>query len=1057
MKLLNDGWLFKNNDSDEFQPVALPHDWLICDTNRLYESGCGFYKKTYYADHSLEGKRVFIRFDGVMMCSTLIVNDVVVGEWKYGYTAFEFDITDFLFFGRENTFLLKVNYQAPCSRWYTGAGIYRDVFLIVKNTAHFKSDGIYVTPGKIRDGHWFVDAKAEVEANGMEFEVRHCVVETGGMDITEAQLWDIDSPFLYHLKSELLVEGCVSDVVITRFGLREIEFTPDKGFFLNGRSLKIQGVCQHHDLGALGAAVSRDALRRQLNILRNMGVNAIRTAHNPPAQSLMELTDEMGFLVMSEILDMWRLPKNEYDYARFFDDWIEKDVASWIRRDRNCPSVILWSLGNEIYDTHADFDEGAATMRLLSDLVKKHDPDGHAAITFSSNYMPWENTQKCADIIKNIGYNYAEELYHDHHAGHPDWVIFGGEVCSIVQSRGVYHFPLSKELLHDDDMQCSALGNSRTSWGAQSIEKCITDDRDAHFSQGLFLWSGFDYIGEPTPYHTKNSYFGQVDTAGFPKDSYYIFKSAWTDYRTDPFVHIFPYWDFSPGQIIDVCLCTNAPKAELFLNGTSLGIFKVDNKRDKKLVGDFRVPYEPGELTGVAYDEHGDEVARATRRSFGDAVATDVRSERIGDLVFYEISALDKDGNIVENANDRVKVSVAGGKLLGLDNGDSTDYDQYRSACRRMFNGRLLAVCKCIDDNISFVAEIDKTDRPVRKIGLVADGFCVTAKTYPADAAYDDLVWRLTDVSGIDSPLGSLEVAGNGRSATVKPVGDGEVFVRCGVKNGGSHVALYSQIQVLIAGCGKAFLNPYSFITGGLYNLSNVELANGNERGVATLRKGESHVGFTGVDFGAFGSDEITLSLFPMSHDPFTFEIWSGGMPGKGGTLLCAPMYDKGSVWNTYQEFTCRLPQRLRNIETICFVFDRKVHIGGFMFRKPDKAYEKLYLADYDSIYGDSYTVRERAVEGIGNNVTISFDDMDFGDTGADSIEICLRCDRKNSFRVVAVGPDNEVMATMLEVEPTKQYTPSRFTLDSKIKGMKTVSLVFLPGCDISIEWIRFA
>jgi beta-galactosidase len=361
-------------------------------------------------------------------------------------------------------------------------------------------------------------------------------------------LWDIDSPNLYFLKSELSLNGEVIDAAETRFGFREIQFTQNDGFFLNGRRVKLCGVCQHHDTGALGAVADKDAIKRQLLLLREMGVNAIRTAHNPPAAVFMELADTMGFLVMSELTDMWQLPKTEYDYARFFDGWVEKDAASWIRRDRNCPSVIMWSVGNEIYDTHADFEAGAATLKKLMALVSEHDPDTHARVTLGSNYMPWENTQKCADIIKLIGYNYAEYLYGEHHSAHPDWLIYGSETGSTVQSRGVYHFPYSKPLLADDDMQCSALGNSSTSWGAKSVEAFLTDDRDAEFSLGQFVWTGTDYIGEPTPYQTKNSYFGHIDTAGFPKDSFYVIKSAWTDYKKAPFVHIFPYWDFSRGQ-----------------------------------------------------------------------------------------------------------------------------------------------------------------------------------------------------------------------------------------------------------------------------------------------------------------------------------------------------------------------------------------------------------------------------------------------------------------------------------------------------------------------------
>ena len=1065
MQLFNDGWLFSKNGQDDYKPVSIPHDWLISNTHDLYETGTGFYKKAFYADPSLAGKRIFIRFDGVMMDNTLYVNDNETGVWKYGYTAFEFEITDFLDIDSENTILLKVNHQSPCSRWYTGAGIYRDVFLIVKNAAHFVSDGIYITPRKQNDGTWIVEVDAEVVTGDgtLSHEIHHSLVkddqscEGDGLTISNPRVWDIDDPYLYYLKSELLIDGNVTDSVVSRFGLREIRFDTDDGFFLNGRRVKLNGVCQHHDLGALGAAFDRDAARRQLNILHGMGVNSIRTAHNPPAQAFMELADEMGFLVMSEILDMWRLPKTKYDYARFFDEWIEKDMASWIRRDRNCPSVILWSIGNEIYDTHADYESSSTTLKMLLDLVKRHDPKDHAPATFSSNYMPWENTQKCADIIKLVGYNYAEELYHDHHRDHPDWVIYGGETASIVQSRGVYHFPLSKGFLHDDDIQCSALGNSRTSWGAQSYEKCITDDRDAYFSPGQFLWSGFDYIGEPTPYHTKNSYFGQIDTAGFPKDSYYIYKSAWTDHKTDPFVHIFPYWDFSPGQIIDVRICSNAPKIELFLNNKSLGFLEVDHKADLKLAGNFQVPYEPGILTGIAYDNDGNEVARTERRSFGDAVKLDVKPEMIGDLIFYEISALDKDGNIVENANARVNIIIENGVISGMDNGDSTDYDQYQTNSRRMFNGKLLAIVKPdTSGELKIDFEIDKTDIPVRKIELGIDGFEVRATIYPENASYDDLVWRLTDISGIDSPLGFLDIAEDKLSAVITPTGDGEIYIRCGINNGGQHIALYTQMQMTLSGYGKPLLNPYSFITGGLFTHSNKELTHGNERGVATLRLGESHIGFADIDFGAFGSDELILSIFAMSGEPFTFEIWSCGMPGEGGTLLCTPLYDKGSIWNTYKKATFKLPKRLKNIETICFVFDRKVHIGGFEFTKQNKAFEKLNAADNDFMYGDSFNVKTHAIENIGNNVTIGYNDMDFGDNGTGSIEINLRCDRKNSFQILTTNSKNTTVSTMIEVDTTRDYSNLSFDLSETIKGENTVSLVFLPGCDIDIEWIRF-
>lgn len=297
--------------------------------------------------------------------------------------------------------------------------------------------------------------------------------------------------------------------------------------------MRLNGACDHHDLGALGAAFHKEAMRRKFELMRSMGVNAVRTSHNMPAVELMELADEMGFLIVSEAFDMWEMAKNPYDYARFFKEWMEKDVRSWIRRDRNHPSVIMWSIGNEIPDTHADAHGQEITRRLVT-AVRKWDYRNVAPITIGSNYMPWENARKCADIVKLAGYNYAEKYYEEHHQKYPDWVIYGSETSSVVQSRGIYHFPLERATLIEADEQCSALGNSTTSWAAKNTEYCIIMDRDTPYSCGQFIWTAIDYIGEPTPYQTKNSYFGQMDTAGFPKDSYYVFRSEWTDGKKIP-------------------------------------------------------------------------------------------------------------------------------------------------------------------------------------------------------------------------------------------------------------------------------------------------------------------------------------------------------------------------------------------------------------------------------------------------------------------------------------------------------------------------------------------
>ncbi len=1042
-----DGWEFAKGEPANFTPVYLPHDWLIADTEHLYQSGVGYYRRALDVRFLLEGQRLFLRFDGVYMDTAVFVNGKMAGEWKYGCTAFTLDITGFIRREESNELLVRVDYKAPSARWYTGAGIYRDVFLTVKNACHIVPDGVYISTF-FRDGRWQYDVSARVETGGRPYEMRHTLLNAEG-DILP---WDTDHPRLYTLRSELIVNGQVTDAVDTRIGFRTIAFTPDNGFFLNGRPVKIKGVCLHSDLGALGGAVHRDALRRQLALMQNMGANAVRTAHNPPAKALMELADEMGILVMSEFSDIWRRPKNTYDYARFFDEWAERDAASWLLRDRNHPSLILWSIGNEIQDTHLDPADGEKTLRMLVDLVKKYDPSDNAAVTFCSNYMPWENTQRCADVLKLIGYNYGETYYAAHHASHPDWILYGGETCSTVQSRGVYHFPLSRSVLADDDLQCSSLGNSTTSWGAKRVEDCVLSDLSTPYSLGQFIWAGQDYLGEPTPYHTKNAYLGHADTAGFPKDSYYVIRAGWTDFEKAPMVHLYPYWDFSPGQMIDVRAATNAPFVELFLNGESLGRRAVQGR----LTADWRVPYRPGVLTAKAYDENGSVAAMAERRSFSEAASLHTEEEVYGELRFYTITALDKDGNTVENANRRVYVSVEGGVLLGLDNGDAADFEQYQTDNRRMFGGKLLAIVRAESGKKPALAvKFCEKDIPVRKIELTKEGYLVTARLLPENASYRDLHWRVTDAGGIDSPLAGLQISEDGKSAVLLPKGDGEVYVRCSPKNGRGHAAFISALGFTLSGFGKPFLNPYGFVSGGLSNASNVALANGNERGVATLRDGETHVGFRDLDFGAYGSDEITLPLFPLEKDPFFFEAWEG-MPLESGTKICDLRYDLGSVWNTYQAAVYTLPRRLKGVTTLCLVFRQKVHIKGFQFRKYQKAYQRLTAGECDALYGDAYRREGDRVEGIGNNVTLTYRHMDFGEGGAGRLALAWRSGlAENAVQLVFAGTEGEIKK-MVNVGRAETYESGVFSLGEKITGLKDVSLVFLPGCQLDLEWIQF-
>ncbi len=1191
--LWNDGWAFTEKkigtnaeevfaENQNWQAVDLPHDWLIYDATQLYRDGEGWYRKSFSYVPSEE--RVSLRFDGVYMNCTVYVNEKQVYDWKYGYSAFEFDITDALREG-ENAVYVQVRHQSPNSRWYSGAGIYRNVWFVTRPQVHLASDGVYVhilehngdyvltvtteaecgagtnlgclsvtdTAGAGRDSSLEM-LTASGDVSGVK--VRHTVLSPEGdvvvssegtplagafandtqeFFVKQPKAWDIDNPVLYTLVTELVKDETVVDEIRQSVGFRKLLFTTEKGLFLNGRHIKLNGVCEHHDLGCLGAAFNKTALRRQFMKLKKMGVNALRTSHNMPAKEFMELADEMGFLVVAEAFDMWERPKTQYDYARFIKEWYRADVASWIRRDRNHPSLLMWSIGNEIYDTHAD-EHGLEITKYLTEAVRLHDPRENAPVTIGSNYMPWENAQKCADYVKYAGYNYGEMCYEEHHKAHPDWYIYGSETCSTVQSRGIYKFPYEQSVLCDDDEQCSSLGNATTSWGAKSTEQCIYSDRDAKFSLGQFIWTGFDYIGEPTPYHTKNSYFGQIDTAGFFKDQAYMYQAEWTDYKKAPMVHVFPYWDFSLGQTVDVRVCSNAPRVELFVNGVSQGTYDIDHENGTQLLGHWQVPYVPGEITAVAYDENGTEIARDTEHSFGDPARLVLKPESMvmkadgRDLIFVEIGTEDKDGYPVKNATNRVHISVEGaGRLVGLDNGDSTDFDQYKATSRRMFSGKLLAViaakkepgdivikassvglpeemitlraeaCEvpegvsATEDNTAaeagwlakkdaaFVNEWKKRmaeEVPVRRIDIVTEGtnrldgehkeVTLTAKIYPENATYPDVLWRVTNNGGVDSNIAKLTDAETGevsfskeqglafgKKVKLTALGDGEVRVRCNTKNGREKIRLISDMDFSIEGIGTAFLNPYELISGSLYSRCQGQVTNGNERGVATARDGKTTVTFDNVDFGAFGSDEITLPIFELGNQPVAIEIWEGAPGDKDCELIDTVIYHVPSIWNTYQERTYKLPKRFKGVTSISFVTEHKIHLKGFVFAKKEKAFETLSVKENTSIYGDTFTVEEDAITGIGNNVTVVFEDMDFGENGTTKLTICGKSRLSvNSIHVRFNTEDGDVNE-VAEFAGSAEYTERTFNF-GKVTGKATVNFVFLPGCDFDFKYFRF-
>ena len=1152
---INSEWLFfkqplsdttttlpAQNDS-RFYPVNLPHDWLIANSADHYENSEGWYQKTISSDilpfDASSDDDWLLYFEGVYMDCTIFVNGMQAGEWKYGYSSFEVRLTPFLKTG-ENTILVHVRYQSPNSRWYSGAGIYRSVWLKKVPAVHIASDGIAAETHLIENGKWSLCMHTTLEKEGIQqsakdffasendnpntsLSLSFCVQTLDGtvilseipedtpVTLTNIKPWDISEPNLYKIVCTLSENGTAIQTETITTGFRTTRFDTNEGFFLNDVHIKLKGVCQHHDLGALGSAVNRSAIKRQLTILKSMGVNAVRTTHNMPAVELLELADEMGILIVDEAFDMWEMSKTTYDYARFFKEWSARDVKSWICRDRNHPCVILWSIGNEIYDTHAN-EHGQEITRYLKEQVLLHDPYGHALPTIGSNFMQGENARKCADILKIAGYNYAERLYNKQHADHPDWVIYGSETSSTVQSRGIYHFPLAKPLLTDDDGQCSSLGNSTVNWGAKNQQFCAVSDLHMPFSLGQFLWSGFDYIGEPTPYQSRNSFFGQIDTAGFPKDAYYFYQSVWTDAKTNPMIHILPYWDFNPGQMIDVRVYTNAPKAALFFNDTLIGEKKLAHTQEDNIIADWSLPYKKGVLTAIAYDEAGNEIARDTKHSFGDASSLRLSADRLEvpangeELIFVTIDALDADGYPVDNATNRVHVTVEGeGLLAGLDNGDSTDYEPYKGDCRRLFSGKLLAIIaptlnagtitvtassdglkdavltlntvacqnRCSDDLHIMTITRDPladtvshaTDIPVRSITLSCEDSCIltaskpsaviSAVTHPANATAQPLDWKVTNAEGVVVPYAALEQIDD-THIRILAFADGSFFVRCSVTNGRGCTALYSMLEFKAEQIGTMNLDPYSFTVGSLYTYAEGEVANGNAHGAATGSEGTTSITYGPFDFGTFGTDTVTIPIFETESQPVDLTFIEGKTKSKPGTILCTGRYDKKMIWDQYQEETFKLPKRLKGVTTFTIqVTDRKLHIGGLTFHKLEKAWTTLAASDIDRIYGDAFCRTDDAITGIGNNVTIEYTDMDFGDETSAVIEITGRSPiAKNTIHVRTSNGTEEAL-NIAEFTYSEDYTTKCFPVNV-LSGSQTVTLLFLPGSNFDLKSIRF-
>lgn len=1103
---------------DKFEAVSIPHDWAIEKFEYFYEDATGWYRKS--CDFHLgENERIILYFDGIYMDSTVYVNGHVAYEWKYGYTQFEVDITPFVSDGA-NEICVSVNYYNPNSRWYSGAGITRNIWMEVVPNMYIPRYGIYAHADLIEDGNYMLTVDTEIatvntsmsdeevlsaiesisltDSDGNIKELTPVVCDCDTEDFAEGEddsitvirntfrvdapkLWDIDEPNLYTIKVKLS-NGYSDD---TMFGFRTIKLTNNTGAYINGRHIKLNGVCEHHDFGMLGGLIYEDAMERKIINLKNMGVNSIRFAHNPVDPAVLALCDRMGILAMSEAFDMWENPKTQYDYARFFNEWHERDVRAWIRQDRNHPCILMWSIGNEIYDIHMG-ERGREIVNILSDLVKKYDYMHNGYITFCSNYMPWENAQKAANDIEVVGYNYAEKYYEEHHKKYSNWIIYGSETSSIAYSRGVYHFPRSVGNLSDDDSQCSAMGNSASSWGAKNIEECICYDRDTEYSLGQYIWSGHDYLGEPTPYHTKNSYLGIIDTAGYPKDPYYGWKSSFTqgDESVEPFIYVSPEWDYNEGQKIDVRVYSNVPTVELVLNGKSLGRQSLTHGANEgmNIIADYIVDYVPGELVAIGYDSKGIEVVRQVKHSFGDTTSVQCTRQQYSlsgcdytlgqhrmyntKLEFYDITALDANGYTVENASDYVTVSVSGGgRLLTLDNGDSTDYTDQASDTKRLFKGKLLAVVEVLnDEKIIVEASINKDTIPVRRIQLSSlDGntfsenkrtITIQSNILPANASDKDVTYKIADCFGNVSNVAKITSI-EGNNITVEAVGDGQFQLRAFSKSSTEDIRVISQLEFTAEGLGEAFYNPYTFVPGSCYTSYIGSVGAGNERGVATARDEETVIVYERVDFGRRGSDTMTLPIFVLGDNKVTVDIYDGVCGSDDAVCLCNGIYDRKMIWNVYQEETYKLSERLTGVHTISIRTTEKMHIKGFYCKEYNPAYDYMNAAYCENVYGDTYTIDGQFIREIGNNVTIDFGDIDFTEGSPTGVIMRGRARGNRNTIHIRFDGDNGEVRSICEYDPTDDYCEKTFTVTG-MSGKGKIQLIFLPGCDFDFEWMKF-
>ena len=783
-QLLERGWRFTREDRAEFiapdyddkawQEVTIPHDWAIYGPFSIHNDrqnvaitqdgqkeamehagrtgglpfvGVGWYRLNFEAPSFEEGKRATIIFDGVMSHARVYINGMEVGYWPYGYNSFHFDITPYLKAGEPNTLAVRLENEPESSRWYPGAGIYRNVHLVVTEDAYVPVWGTQLTTPTVTKEWAKVELRTKLETpEGADKAIYRIITEIADpagnvvatneahlsrydstlfeqeFDIANPELWSVDSPALYTAKSRVYAGNELKDEYSTRFGIRTLVIIPEEGMYINGEPAKFKGVCNHHDLGPLGAAVNDAAIRRQIRIMKDMGCNAIRTSHNMPAPELVEACDEMGMMLMLETFDEWKTPKLANGYHKHFDEWAERDLVNLIHHYRNNPSVVMWCIGNEVPD-QGDKMWGPKLSRYLQDICHREDPTRYVTQGMDQpQNVVYNNMAAMMDVA---GFNYRPWHYGNSYQALPQQIILGTETASTVSSRGVYKFPVERgSMATYDDHQSSSYDVEHCSWSNLPEDDWMWHE-DFDCCIGEFVWTGFDYLGEPTPYYTNwpshSSLFGIVDLAGLPKDRYYLYRSHWN--KEEETLHILPHWTWSgmEGENIPIFVYTNYPSAELFINGVSQGVrtkdrsvtlensWDTESEKALKRQSRYRLmwmdtKYEPGTVKVVAYNEAGEAVAEREVTTAGKphhiklSVDRDTIEANGKDLAFVTVSVVDKDGNLCPAADNLIEFSVSGaGRYRAGANGNSVSLELFHEPKMRVFSGMMTAIVESND------------------------------------------------------------------------------------------------------------------------------------------------------------------------------------------------------------------------------------------------------------------------------------------------------------------------------------------------------------------------